>query len=158
MIVHFHASGIPLQGVEYVKQAQKLLGYEAGIKWQIFDGKPWLPFEELVAKMKEADICLGIFGTTRKSSMVIPNKVYEALAVGKAIITAGTSAIKELLTDRENVLLCKAGDAQDLASKILELKNNLSLREKIAKNGHELFTNKLQPKQIVSELIAKLSV
>ena len=108
---------------------------------------------DISKKIKEADVVLGIFGATRKTQMVIPNKVYEGLALGKAVITADTPAIRELLTDHENVLLCKAGDPQDLANKILELKRDSGLRLRIGVNGHTIFTSKLTPKIIVGDLL-----
>ena len=36
--------------------------------------------------MQKADVCLGIFDDTVKSRMVIPNKIYEALACKPVII------------------------------------------------------------------------
>jgi len=95
---------------------------------------------------------LGIFGDSAKTRAVIPNKVYEALAAGKAVITADTPAVKELLTDRKNCLLCRTADAADLAEKIMELKNNRELRRTIAENGYRLFLNKLSPSKATRQL------
>lgn len=134
-----------------------MLESEKDIEWQIYTGKPWIHFDEHVVRMRKADIVLGIFGVTRKTQMVIPNKVYEGLAVGKPVITADTPAIRELLADRENVLLCEAGDPHGLADKIRELRDNLLLREQIGKRGHEFFRSELTPVKIVSSLIVNLS-
>ncbi len=73
--------------------------------------------------------------------------------MAKPIITAETVAIKELLTNRENVLFCQAGNPNDLANKILELKANEELREKISKNGYQLFKERLTPKILIKELL-----
>jgi len=95
--------------------------------------------------IKKADICLGIFGDTQKTQRVIPNKVYEAIAMKKPVITADTPAVRELFTDRKNILFCKTADPEDLAEKILELKNNEDIREKIAKGGYEIFKKYATP-------------
>ncbi len=59
----------------------------------------------------------------RGSKGVIPCKVYDCMAFGKAIITADTPAIKELLTDGETVVLVNAGNpGEALAESILKLK------------------------------------
>jgi len=160
-IVHFHGSYIPLQGVEYILRAANLLERE-NIKFNIIGSKikkqyqnkefsnavfvDDVPYKELPNYMARADICLGIFGNTPKTQRVIPNKVYEAIAMKKPVITANTPAARELFTDRENILFCKTADPKDLARKILELKNDLSLRNKIAKNSYKLFNKKLTPK------------
>ena len=103
--------------------------------------------------IKCASICLGIFGDTAKTLRVIPNKVYEAIAMKKPVITADTPAIKELFSDKQNIVLCETACPRDLAVKILELKNNQELRDKIAENGYKVFKNKATPKIIGKELI-----
>ena len=77
-------------------------------------------------KIVEADLCLGIFGNTDKAKRVIPNKVYECLAVGKPVITADTPAIRELFEDGELVFVSVA-DHISLAKAIMALKNDESL-------------------------------
>jgi hypothetical protein len=58
----------------------------------------WVPYGELGARIASADIVLGIFGSSAKAAMVIPNKVYEAAAMGCAVVTADTPAIREVFT------------------------------------------------------------
>ncbi|MDX1595216.1 MAG: glycosyltransferase [Gammaproteobacteria bacterium] len=55
-----------------------------------FEG--WLEIDVLAARIAEADVVLGIFGTTAKALRVVPNKVYQALATGRPVITADTPA------------------------------------------------------------------
>ncbi|MFN2427759.1 MAG: glycosyltransferase [Candidatus Binatia bacterium] len=80
----------------------------------------WIAYEELAARIAAADIVLGIFGSSRKARMVIPNKVYEAAAVGRAIVTADTPAVREVFVDGEELLLCQA-DGLALATAIARL-------------------------------------
>jgi len=167
LLVHFHGIATPLQGVSYIIKAAKLLA-EENIKFNLVGSKlerqagaeaggninfiKTAPYRELIEIMAVADVCLGIFGNSKKTQVVIPNKVYEALASGKAIITAETPAVKELLTDRENCLFCRVGDAEDLAEKIRLLKNDQTLRNKISANGYKLFINKLTPEKVTAGL------
>ncbi len=51
--------------------------------------------------------------------------------------------------------MVKPKDHLDLADKILELKNNQQLREKIAKGGYKLYQEKLRPVILVNKLIEK---
>jgi glycosyltransferase involved in cell wall biosynthesis len=170
--VHFHGYYIPLQGIEYIVRAAKILEKE-NIKFNLIgSGQTYknirklaeelkveninfidrVPYEELKNYIAEADICLGIFGTTEKTQRVIPNKVYEYLAMGRPVITGDSPAIRELFNDRQEMIFCKVGDAEDLAKKILELKNNGQLRNTIAKNGYNKFINNLIPKILGGQL------
>ncbi|MCK4554133.1 glycosyltransferase [Candidatus Parcubacteria bacterium] len=169
-LVHFHGSNIPLQGVQYVIKAARLLEKEnikfniigSNIKQKYSDFKianvnfiDNVPYEKLGEYMSVANVSLGIFGNTEKAARVIPNKVYEALACRSAVITGDSRAVKELLKNKENVLLCKMGSANDLADKILDLKNNKEMQKRIADNGYKLFKQKLTPKILMANLIKK---
>ncbi|MFH0907067.1 MAG: glycosyltransferase [bacterium] len=171
-LVHFHGTYLPIQGIPYIIKSAKILEKE-NIRFKLI-GKietyqeaidlvkqfnlknvefiDFMPYEKLAEYMTQADICLGMFGKASKAKRCGAFKIVEALAMKRAIITADTPAIRELLTDRENCLLCKLADEKDLADKILELKNNADLRNKIAENGYELFKQKLTPKVLGREL------
>lgn len=160
MIVHFHGSDIPLQGIPVIEKAKQLLAKRKDIEVRIIGPERYggrLPFAELVNKMREADVCLGIFGTTRKANMVIPNKVYEALSLGKPIITADTFAVRELLND-EQAMLIPAGNAYLLADAITKLAGDEELRERLGRAGHELFVRELTPRTIVHNLTKELNI
>ncbi len=56
----------------------------------------WIEYEELQRAIGDADITLGIFGTSEKAASVIPNKVYQALLCAKPIVTQESGAMREL--------------------------------------------------------------
>ena len=161
--VHFHGEFHPLHGVGYILEAAAML---PDVKFQIVGRRkdlllclkkgerlesknvtfiPPVSYERLAGYMAGASVCLGIFGNTRKAGLVIPNKVYEALAMGKPVITADTQAARELLTDGENALLCGRADPKSLAEAIKKLKDDKHLRERIAENGQRIFKEKCSP-------------
>ena len=172
-LVHFHGNFIPLQGIEYIIKAAKILDKD-NVKFNIVGkGQEYkkimelvkefeisninfidpVPYEELKDYIAEADICLGIFGNTAKAKRVIPNKVYEYLAVSKPVITGDSPAAREILEDRKHCLFCRLTDADDLAKKISELKNNPDLADQITKNGHQLFKDFFSPKVLGERLV-----
>jgi glycosyltransferase involved in cell wall biosynthesis len=81
----------------------------------------WVPYEELVEQIRQADICLGIFGSTGKSQRVIPNKVFQILAVGTPLITADTPAIREVISPSAKISLIQPGSAEDLADAVVDM-------------------------------------
>jgi glycosyltransferase involved in cell wall biosynthesis len=175
----FWGNFIPLQGVEYIIRAAKILENDKNIIFTLIgSGQTFnqvkkeadnlkirnvrflckLPVGELPPFISKADVCLGIFGDTDKAQRVIPNKVYEAIAMAKPVITGDTPAIRELFADRENILLCQTANPNDLAEKILELKDSDTLRNRIARGGYEIFQEYAIPKVIAQKFIAELKI
>jgi glycosyltransferase involved in cell wall biosynthesis len=60
-----------------------------------------------------------------------PMKLFDYMAMGKAIVAEGTESVKELLTDQLNALLYT--NKAELKEKILKLAKDPALREKIGK-------------------------
>lgn len=172
-LVHFHGNYIPLQGTEYIIRAAKLLEKEnvffnligrgqtyqsdrdlaesLGIKNINFINR--VPYEKLADYINMADMALGIFGHTLKTELVVPNKVFEAIACAKPVVTAETRAARELFTDSENILFCQPANPPDLADKILKLKSDSNLRQKIAEGGYRIFKEKCTEKILGEQLI-----
>ena len=165
-IIFLVASFYPLHGVEYVVRAAKILEKRPEIKFILVGNGPMRKATEELARslalknirfrdsippyqlpylMKEADVCLGQFGGTEHTQLVVPAKVYDAMAMAKPIITGSTNAVRAVFKDRENIILCPVANPETLAEAILLLKENAILREKIAQNGYKLFQEKFTP-------------
>lgn len=86
-----------------------------------FEG--WGPLAELPGRLASADAILGIFGSSDKALRVIPNKVYQGLAIGRAVITAATPAFPaELRADEEQGLFwARPGDAGSICGAVVQL-------------------------------------
>ncbi len=100
---------------------------------------PWIPYEELPNAYRAAGCALGIFGTGEKAARVIPNKVFQALACARPVVTAGTRAARELLTDGTDALLVPAGDPEALAGAVRRLAADDALADRVARAGRETF-------------------
>jgi len=172
-LVQFHGSYIPLHGIDVILRSAFLLKDENIFFVLIGRGQTFpemlklysdlklsntfllprkIKIEAIHACLLQSDISLGIFGNSLKSEIVIPNKVYEALATQKPIISSDTQAMRELFVDRKHMLFCKKGDPQDLAEKILLLHKNADLRKYISDQGYQFFQKKLIPQKVLMPL------
>jgi glycosyltransferase involved in cell wall biosynthesis len=112
---------------------------------------------KLATVIGEADLCLGIFGETGKASRVVPNKVYEAMAAGRPVITGDSPAAREFLRDGEDCLLCERGNPLALAGAIRRIQEDASLSARLAGGGRRSFEQKAAPVVIGRLLSRKLS-
>ena len=79
-----------------------------------------------------------MLGSFRESRAIAP-VVFEALATGAPVITAGTAAARELLTDGDSALLVEPGNPAALAAAVQRLAGDDELRTRIAARGREVF-------------------
>jgi glycosyltransferase involved in cell wall biosynthesis len=154
---------IPNHGVMYIVEAARLLSNEPGIRFELIGNGPdcqkakefvsvnkltnvefveWMEKDNLRLHMNQADVCLGAFGTTPQSLMTVQNKVYEALAVGKPLISGDSPAMRDVFMHGENIFLCERANGSALAEAILILWKNHPLREYISQNGYQLYKEK----------------
>ena len=82
---------------------------------------PWVPYEGLVDEVRASAVVLGVFGRSDKASRVIPNKVFQAMAAARPVVTADTPGIREALVHGESGWLVPAGDANALAEALRTL-------------------------------------
>ncbi|MDJ0839740.1 MAG: glycosyltransferase [Acidobacteriota bacterium] len=136
MRVLFYGQYIPLHGIQTIVEAAAKAGPD--VSWVLIGSGQeeerirawleehpaenltrlsWVPYEELRNHMRDADILLGIFGTSEKAGNVIPNKAFQALACGKPLLTRDSSAVRELVSpDDPGVYLVPPGDADALCA------------------------------------------
>jgi glycosyltransferase involved in cell wall biosynthesis len=110
---------------------------------------------ELRAHTLAADVCLGVFGGSDKAARVVPNKVYDALACGRPVVTAGTPGACELLHDGEDALLVPAADGAALASALRRLLS-LDERGRLGAAALALYRRALTPPRIAGDLLTAL--
>jgi len=128
---------------------------EAGLEDRIFflGAKP---FDELLSIISQADLSLGFFRKNDKVDRVIPNKVYESIAVGLPIITTYSSACAEIFTDKEHIIYCDANNVPDLVEKIRWAIDNKAQLEKMSTQAYSRLQEISSPDYLSSNLINNL--
>ena len=181
--VLFYGSFIPLHGVETILDAARRLLSRADIRFRLvgsgqtieamralaendaltnvtFVGK--LPqtsndAASVLGEIRRADVVLGIFGSGRKAQMQVPLKVFEALACGKAVVTADSPALREQLAPGEDVLAVPPADGAALADAIVRLKENDVWRTKLATHGHQTFEARFRPDRLCGIFLSEMT-
>lgn len=176
IVVFFHGTFVPLQGVMTIVEAARILRDEK-IKFRIagdgqeakavkslveqyglsnFECLGMLNQKTLVQEIQDADICLGIFGLSAKASRVVPNKVFECAAIGRPIITQDSPAIRDAFSASE-ILACRRGDPENLAEQIRKLAEDGENRKALSINVHKGFMERFSVEAQASRLAAGLA-
>jgi len=161
--VLFYGTFLPLHGVHTILAAAARLRDQTAIDWLFVGTGPeraacaaqaraaglermvfhdWVAYDHLGETIAAADICLGIFGVTPKARMVVPNKVFQAAMVGRAVITADTPAVREIFAHGETAWLCPPGDAAALADGIATLTADAALRQRLGRQAGALMAER----------------
>jgi glycosyltransferase involved in cell wall biosynthesis len=114
-----------------------------------------LPQDELRARTLAADVCLGVFGVSEKAGRVVPNKVFDALACGRPVVTADSDGAREWLRDGESALLTPAGDAAALAAALRRLLDE-GERARLGQAALALYRRAFTPAVVAGELLNAL--
>ncbi len=164
--VLFYGQYVPLHGTEVIVEAAALLAGEGGVELTMIGTGPeraaaarlaamrgappiafedWVAYDELPARLAASDVALGIFGTSVKAGMVIPTKVYQAAASGRAVVSADTPALREIFTPETDVLAVPAGDPPALAAMLRRLRDTPDLAPRIGAAAGRLVADELGP-------------
>jgi len=154
--VLFFGSFIALQGPQYIVEAARI--YQGPpVQWR-FIGKgplleecrksagtlpnvrfdPWVPYAALAEEIRKADILLGIFGETSKAGRVIPNKVFQAMACGKPVITRRSPAYPDDMLEGSvgGLVWVEPGNPQELAMAVAGLAASGEARKLAGRKAH----------------------
>ncbi len=142
--VLFFGHFIPLHGAETIVRAAHLLAQREDILFKLIgrgqtydearslaeklgvNNIRWVDhvaYHDLVKHIGQADICLGIFGTSAKTARVIPHKVFQALSCARPVITAASPAIEEIQSLGAPIHTVPPDDPEALAEAITDISN-----------------------------------
>ena len=174
--VLYYGTFIPNHGVMHIVKAAQLLKDEHEIIFDMIGDGPerkaaeefvksnelknvrfydWMTQENLLDHINISDVCLGAFGDTPQSLMTVQNKIYECMAVGKAVITGDSSAIRAEFIDKEQLII-STRNSTAISNSIVLIKNDSKLYNRISNQTliyyHENFSILKLGKRLVSYL------
>jgi glycosyltransferase involved in cell wall biosynthesis len=178
--VLFYGRHLPLHGIPTILRAAARLGDRADVTLlgsgperprmealatRLAAPVTWrddVPLAALPAELAAASVVLGIFDAGRKAAMVVPNKVYQAAAAGRPLVTRDGPALREVLTPEAHCLACPPGDPDALADAIVRLLDDPPLAARLgsAARAHVLgrFGEAAVASRLAGLLAARLGV
>lgn len=175
--VLFHGSFIALQGPQTIIEAARC--YEGPpVRWTLLGAGPlrkpcedlargqahvffedWLPYADLPRRIHQADIVLGVFGTSDKAARVIPNKVFQALACGRPVITRHAEAYPPALrgvTD-SGLVWVAPGSPRALAQAVTRLASDPGDLSRLGELAYATYCEYFSKEVIATQLAQALS-
>ena len=135
---------------DYEAQLRRLAA-ERGVEQLIhFHGR--VPRGEVPRLLAEHDVFLF----TSIYEEPIARTVMEAMASGLAVIASPVGGQREMLVDGVNALTYPPGDAEALADRVIQLRDALALRERLAEAGRETVRERFTLQRMVDEIEAWL--
>lgn len=161
VVIGFLGSVVQYEGVEYIIQAASILK-KRGIKdfavlivgdgavlnkmktitseldmenYVTFTGR--VPHDEIEDYYSVVDICPLPRKGLPVCEMVSPLKPFEAMSMGKVVVSSDVAALAEIINDEVTGLLHKKDDPEDLANKISQLITNHELRNRLGLAARE---------------------
>jgi glycosyltransferase involved in cell wall biosynthesis len=170
--VAFCGSFMPLHGTDVIVRAAALLDDRTDIRFVLVgDGQTKAEAVQLARSLGcrhvlfldarrgdalrdvlcGADVLLGVFGDSEKTRVVVPNKVVDALALAKPVITAETPAIRRML-DASRLRTVRPLDPRALADAVVDLHADASTRASLSRAGREAYEELFSPPALQAEI------
>ena len=177
--VLYYGSYIPNHGVGNIAQAAVALGEEKQIKFTMIGAGPdkkaaqefveqarldtvrfldWMDPKSLRLEIAKSDLVLGAFGETPQSLMTVQNKIYEAMAMKKTVLTGDSPALRENFEDQVHVYLCQRQSPQAIAQAIRDLKADPARLDRIAQAGYKRYLDEFSLQANGSRLTSYLEI
>ena len=172
----FYGSFLPLQGADVIVEAARHTR-DLNLQWTLLgegDLKPplqqkardmanvrfesWIEYSKLPARMAQAHILLGIFGTTPKANLVIPNKMFQSMALGRPVVTRRAQAYDDTLAGSDTIGWIEAGDARALAATVrnwLNQPSQLAPRGTQTRQLYEQFFGRRQLRRMLRNILSR---
>ena len=101
-----------------------------------------LSYKDYFKMIKNADICMGLFGNTEKTESVISNFIVVSANLGKVIITRNTRVAKIYLNENVGIFLLKKPDHLNFNKFIKKYISSVKFQNEIKLKSKHVFTKK----------------
>jgi glycosyltransferase involved in cell wall biosynthesis len=128
-----------------LQAARELAGDGGGVEW-----RDWVAADDLPSIVAAHDVCLGIFGSGPKALRVVPNKVFQGAAAGRAVVTSDTGPQRGALGD--DAIFVPVADPAALARAVSDLADDRRRTSELARAIHDRARHEFVPTAVVAPL------
>ena len=125
-VVQLVGDGIEHEEARKMAQSLKLTRVE-------FTGR--MAYADAPRVLASSHVALGAFGVGEKSGRVIPHKLWQGLAAGRAVVTGDGEGPREVFTDGIHLRFVPRGEAAGLADVLAQLVASRAQRERLGAAG-----------------------
>ncbi|HEY6194615.1 MAG TPA: glycosyltransferase [Candidatus Eisenbacteria bacterium] len=139
-------------GIEYERARE--FATRARLERVEFTGR--LDYADAPRVLEPSHVVLGVFGAGEKTGRVIPHKVWQGLAAGRAVVTGDGAGPREVFEDGVHLRLVPRGDAGALADALAGLLVSPDLRARLGAAGQARAREQGAPEAIGRQLALAL--
>lgn len=114
---------------------------------------PPVPKNEMAGILRGADVCLAILKPIPLYGTVFPNKVFDYMAAGKAVLLAIPGVIRRVVEEHRAGLAVPPGDPRALAEAVLYLAQNRELVREMGRNGQRAIQTQFDRKKLAEAFL-----
>jgi len=111
-------------------------------------------YSELPSVLGTAHVVLGAFGSTAKAGRVVPHKVWQGLAAGRAVVSGDGEGVREWFEPEVHLLLVPRGEVESLATALARVLRDADLRRRMGEAGRRRAAEVGTPARLGRELLA----
>lgn len=145
---------IVLLGSGKEKPHLQTLAKEKGLSNVLF--LPPVPKQEMREVLAAADACLAILKPIEMYKTTYPNKVFDYMAAGRAVILAIDGVIREVVESANAGVFVLPGDPKALSETIQDLSLNPKKCEQLGKNGRKMIEENFSREELANQFTALL--
>ena len=101
----------------------------------------WVSFKEIPTYIASSDVCLIPLLRMEKTETAMPHKLFHYWYLSKPVIVSNCRSLEQIVQEVSGGLVFQAGNPQDLAEKVICLKD-FQLRLEIGKRGRQAILNR----------------
>ena len=114
---------------------------------------PPVPKNEIQNALAAADLCLAILKPIEAYKTTYPNKVFDYMAAGRAVVLAIDGEIREVLEEAGAGIAVQPGDPKALANAVRTLVNEPDQRQRMGLAGHDYVRRNFDRPSLASKLL-----
>jgi glycosyltransferase involved in cell wall biosynthesis len=122
----------------------------------VIEWRDEVPLAALPGELARAAVVLGIFGAGRKAAIVVPNKVYQAAAAGRPLVTRDGPALREVLVPGEHCVACPPNDPDALTQAVARLLDDAAAAARMGAAARARLARDFAPARLAQVLAATL--